>query len=1068
MADDGQRVESLYVDLSLRLVNFQQTIQNAVSQVSAIGASMQQAFGTTPTKAVRDTDKEFKRMTDNARAYVKDVSRVITGILISQTFYQLIGSIREAAQEVFRFSQSMEEALVSFELLLGSATRAQQFISVLEDFAATTPFQMDDAKIAAQRLMAMGFAAENVVPILRDLTDAAAILGGGPETIDRITRALGQMKTRGRIATQELIQLSEAGIPVFQILQEELGLTNEQLGEIGKYKISGDIGVAAILKGIEKRYGEASQRISRTTRGLISTIKDDLLIISRYSFADNFERLRQRLEGFVERLNALRQSVKSGGLKAVAANLIPPELRGTLTSIAGSLGVLWDSFRRLLRAIGPVAKATGELLLRALSVLLPIVAAIANVVTRVAEAASKADPLIRILIGSIGGLAIAGGVSILVTKLVLAIQRLRAAIAASWAVIALKKAFEALAIVMMRNPWVAILSIIAAALLGLALSSKTASDWLDSVIKKLAMLAGFNIDTMLQPADPTGVSNALAEYNKALAEMQQDLSKVGKEAEKAGDKAKDKFLASFDEVHVIPDSLEDATSALDELTTGLGLTPAPSLPTTPPTGGGESDAEDLLPKLPREIEMPKIIWPIPPTDPPPGAVAEVIEDALARIRVSVQATTVAAAAVVKRWAEEVGQSIDSLAQRTTTAMQNWSTSIQTSVSNWVTNTRTSISMWVQNTAVSISSWAQTAGQVIAGWAINAGQSISGWARNTQTAISGWYASTVASISSWYQQTISTISQWAENAKIGISNTLQSIATFWENHKITVIGIVGAIVVGILVAIGSISSSVAAALAGLAIIILSPLIDAKNAVAAEVEDTKVQVQTKWQQLIQWLQDKWESLKASASTKWNEVKISISTSVQSQVDSIREKWSTVSTYLGNLWLGISTTASNYWTQIKNTIKNAINGIISMINSFIRSFNRIEIRVPSVNIPLVGTVGGYSISVPKIPEIPQLRTGGIVTKDQLVRVGEGNNPEAVIPLSGPAAQPFAQAIAREIASVLAATSPKSSSQPVIVQAGVIVADQLGLKELERRLRKIRTEENLRIAGSIVRSDA
>ncbi len=97
----------------------------------------------------------------------------------------------------------------------------------------------------------------------------------------------------------------------------------------------------------------------------------------------------------------------------------------------------------------------------------------------------------------------------------------------------------------------------------------------------------------------------------------------------------------------------------------------------------------------------------------------------------------------------------------------------------------------------------------------------------------------------------------------------------------------------------------------------------------------------------------------------------------------------------WTGIKSFFEGIWSAIGASFKAAINGIIGGINAFIQAFDRIKISVPKVHVPFVGDFGGFSISVPQIPEIPFLANGGIVTQPTLAVVGEAG-PEAILPLN------------------------------------------------------------------------
>ena len=169
-----------------------------------------------------------------------------------------------------------EQTQIAFETMLKSAEKAQQFLKEASEFANKTPFEFPELINSSKLLMAFGFEADKVLDMLKTIGDTASGLGAGSEGIDRITRALGQMKAKGRAQTEELLQIQELGVPANQILQEELGLTGEQIANIGKESIEAAKVIDALLRGMEKRFGGMMDNQSRTAKGMISTLKDTL------------------------------------------------------------------------------------------------------------------------------------------------------------------------------------------------------------------------------------------------------------------------------------------------------------------------------------------------------------------------------------------------------------------------------------------------------------------------------------------------------------------------------------------------------------------------------------------------------------------------------------------------------------------------------------------------------------------------------------------------------------------------------------------------------------------------
>ena len=85
------------------------------------------------------------------------------------------------------------------------------------------------------------------------------------------------------------------------------------------------------------------------------------------------------------------------------------------------------------------------------------------------------------------------------------------------------------------------------------------------------------------------------------------------------------------------------------------------------------------------------------------------------------------------------------------------------------------------------------------------------------------------------------------------------------------------------------------------------------------------------------------------------------------------------------GLVEAISGIWEGLKTVIKSPINGVIGILNSFIRAINKLQIP------EWVPGIGGKGLNIKEIPELEQ---GGVLERGQ-VGFLEGNGAEAVVPL-------------------------------------------------------------------------
>ena len=201
----------------------------------------------------------------------------------------------------FSFNNLKQQATIAFSTMLGSGEKAKIFLNELQRFAAKTPFEFTDLIRASQRLAAFGFEAGRIIPTLTAVGDAAAALGASPETINRITLALGQMQAKGKVSGEEMRQLAEAGIPAWEIIATKIGVSiPDAMKKAEAGAISASVGVNALVEGMETRFAGMMEAQSHTFGGLLSTIKDTFAIVSGQVMEPFFERTTKAMQSLVD------------------------------------------------------------------------------------------------------------------------------------------------------------------------------------------------------------------------------------------------------------------------------------------------------------------------------------------------------------------------------------------------------------------------------------------------------------------------------------------------------------------------------------------------------------------------------------------------------------------------------------------------------------------------------------------------------------------------------------------------------------------------------------------------
>ena len=518
--------------------------------------------------------KELNKQTSQWGFNLKSVSRVVSGILISQTFYSALRSTREATGAVWEFTKALETAKVAYSNLFGDTSLASEFINVLKDFAAKTPFSFTEAEAAAKRLLAYGIEYKNVMYVMQGVLSAASIQGDSAK-IESISRALGQIYTYGKLMTQEIRQLSEAGIPAYEILQEELGLTQEELANLGHEGIDASTAINALVDGIQKRFGNAAEAASRTATGIISNIKDNATML----FAGLFEPLttfvKSGLAVLGELMFALRELYELKGAGAVFEYLFPEEMHAVLRQVVANLMNLGQAIMRIAYSLSGLLRPVLEAVLNVFNAFAPVLTLVANVMAELISVVTSNATAMRYLTAALAAAAamwVVFKVRALATAVVTAV------------ITAISKAIAILGSVLtfvVAHPFWALLIGLTGILVGVSSGFGKISEKVSGLFKNLTQFNGVDPDKVLLPSQKER-ANDLDKFNNKLegtSDAMDDLADSTGKATKAA-----KGLLSFDEAfklnepdegsgNGITDELDDLLEGLEGLDLGSGYIP---------------------------------------------------------------------------------------------------------------------------------------------------------------------------------------------------------------------------------------------------------------------------------------------------------------------------------------------------------------------------------------------------------------------------------------------------------------------------------------------------------------
>jgi hypothetical protein len=170
------------------------------------------------------------------------------------------------------------------------------------------------------------------------------------------------------------------------------------------------------------------------------------------------------------------------------------------------------------------------------------------------------------------------------------------------------------------------------------------------------------------------------------------------------------------------------------------------------------------------------------------------------------------------------------------------------------------------------------------------------------------------------------------------------------------------------------------------------IDTYKYISSWIKDTKTSFnnwkEDKWDKFWADVGKKWTEFWSELPEKWTEFWSEVGKTFETKKEEIQDKWTEFwskteekwktfktgfKTGWSNFWNGVGETFTNIWKGIKSTFVSIMNGMIDLLNIFIKSWNKVKFKIPKIDLPFGGSIGGTTIGVPQIKEFGRLGEGG-----------------------------------------------------------------------------------------------
>lgn len=271
-----------------------------------------------------------------------------------------IGSAVDGVRNLLNVAAASENARRALQNLYGSQAAGNAAFERLRAMSESSGVSFNALAESAKKLKAFGIDPLNGT--LQAFIDQNAAVGGSQEELEGKLLAVGQAWAKSKLQGEEILQLVERGVPVWDLLQK---VTGKNVAEIQKLSEAGKLGretISALITEIGRANSGAAQAGLSSLSGLMAQItqrwQEFVRAIADAGVADYFKKQIQRLLGSATDLDSVAKRIAAGMISVFEAIRRTAE---QLAPLGAAIGNLTLFLARHAETIANVVKAYAAL-----------------------------------------------------------------------------------------------------------------------------------------------------------------------------------------------------------------------------------------------------------------------------------------------------------------------------------------------------------------------------------------------------------------------------------------------------------------------------------------------------------------------------------------------------------------------------------------------------------------------------------------------------------------------------------------------------------------------------------